>query len=116
MIDDDSISNESNNRPFNEVLDSYASRRTLLGGGVAAMAGFFAGQPLDAIAAGLQGPSPGKLMNFTPVPLAGGGGKTPRIAPEYEYQVLIPYGSPIAPGSVQAVGIGHDGMWYFPIG
>jgi secreted PhoX family phosphatase len=116
MIDDDSISNESTNRPFADVLDTYASRRALLGGGVAAMAGFFAGQPLDAIAAGLQGNSPGKLMNFTPVPLASGGGKTPRVSPEYNYDVLIPYGSPIAPNSVQAVGIGHDGMWYFPIG
>jgi secreted PhoX family phosphatase len=116
MIDDDSISNESTTRSFADVLDTYASRRSLIGGGLAAVAGFFAGQPLDALAAGLQGNSPGTLMNFTPVPVKGGGGGTPRVAAEYTYDVLIPCGSAIAPGKLDAVGIGHDGMWYFPIG
>lgn len=117
MIDDDSISNESLNRPFHDVLNAYASRRKLIGGGAMAIAGFLAGEPLEAIASGLQGNNPGgSLMNFTPVPLAGGGGKTPRVAPEYTIQTLLPYGSPLSPRSGHSLGIGHDGMWYFPIG
>ncbi|MGV3592908.1 MAG: PhoX family protein [Gammaproteobacteria bacterium] len=117
MIDDDSSSNDSANRPFHDVLTTYASRRKLIGGSGLAIAGFLAGEPLDALADGLQrNGSGGTLMNFTPVPVAGGGGRTPRIAPEYTYDVLIPYGSPIAPNKFEVVGIGHDGMWYCPIG
>lgn len=67
-------------------------------------------------------------MDFTPLPVAGGGGHDPRIADEYEMQVLIPWGTPINPSSgpafewpptaeaqAQQLGIGHDGMWYFPL-
>ena len=117
MIDDDSISNPADNRPFHDVLDTYSSRRQVLAGGIAAAAGFLSGAPADALAAGLQGNYGGQfqLMGFTPVPVAGGGGKTPRIAPEYRYDVIIPWGSPIAPGSTDTVGIGHDGMWYFAL-
>nr|WP_305888915.1 alkaline phosphatase PhoX [Parvularcula maris] len=57
---------------------------------------------------------------------------SPSISDDYEYQVLIPWGTPIEPGIVREfdgdpnnrptsaeaplqVGIGHDGMWYFPL-
>lgn len=55
----------------------------------------------------------------------------PSISDDYEYQVLIPWGTPIEPGATEAyngdpsyrptskqaarqVGIGHDGLWFFP--
>ncbi len=109
--------NESLNRPFADVVNSYSSRRQVLAGGISAVAAFMAAVPFEAAAAGLQGEYRGRsaLLDFTPVPVAGGGGKTPRVAPEYTYDVIIPWGSPISPGNVDTVGIGHDGMSFFPI-
>ena len=56
----------------------------------------------------------------------------PSIADEYEYQVFIPWGTPIEPGITEEytgdfdsrptpeqaelqIGVGHDGMWFFPM-
>ena len=56
----------------------------------------------------------------------------PSISSDYEYQVLIPWGTPIEPGATEEysgdpssrptpeqaekqIGIGHDGMWFFPM-
>jgi uncharacterized protein len=113
MIDDNSISNNSAARPFQEVLQSYTSRRKVLAGGMGVAAtSFFGASTLVA--------APKKtnkaLVGFTPVPLAGGGGLSPRISEDYQYDVIIPWGDPITPGSSEQIGIGHDGMWYFPLG
>lgn len=123
-------SNKSGNRPFGDVLSRYLSRRDVLRGGLqSAAAAFFASSPGRSLAARKPGAKarPG-LMDFTPLPVAGGGGKVPRIAPDYEMQILIPWGEPINPSSGPAfqwppsaadqekqVGIGHDGMWFFSL-
>src|SRR5690606_3434401 len=123
-------SNKSGNRPFRDVLSRYLSRRDVLRGGLqSAAAAFFASSPGRSLAARKPGAKarPG-LMDFTPLPVAGGGGKVPRIAPDYEMQILIPWGEPINPSSGPAVqwppsaadqekqvGIGHDGMWFFSL-
>lgn len=56
----------------------------------------------------------------------------PTISADYQYQVLIPWGTPIEPGATEEysgdpsyrptpeqaekqVGVGHDGMWFFPM-
>lgn len=127
-------SNQSGNREFNDVLRSRRSRRQVLAGGLATAATmFFAG----GVALAQHGPggSAGQsmarargrsLLNFAPVSVAEGSGPWPAISPEYEWDVLIPWGEALEPGGpafewpptaaaqAEQVGIGHDGMWFFP--
>jgi secreted PhoX family phosphatase len=72
------------------------------------------------------------LIKFPIVPASEGSGPVPSISSAYQYEVLIPWGTPIQPEGptydgnpntrptaaeqAQQVGIGHDGMWFFPIG
>jgi secreted PhoX family phosphatase len=142
MSHDDQISNNSGNRPFGEVLRVNKSRRDVLAGGLgAAVTSFFA--PAAAMASGgYQKPFNGNasynrykktdLMGFAPVPVerSGASRAVPRISDDYEYQVIIPWGTPVNPQPGDApfdrdnltaveqavrVGIGHDGMWFFPM-
>jgi len=124
-------SNPSGNRPFQEILAASIKRRDVMKGSLAAGATtFFAGSFLSSAEA-FQEPPFGRNIGFTPVTLAdaaAGDGKMPLISPDYEYQVLIPWGDPLEPSgpayvergntaSEQAlqVGLGHDGMWFFPL-
>jgi secreted PhoX family phosphatase len=135
-------SNNSGNRSFVDVLQCNLSRRKVLAGGaVAAAAGFFA----PAATASLRGlgRTDGigrgndrinrELVGFKPVAISDIiDTRMPTISDDYEYQSFIPWGTPIMPGitteyagdpntrpsSAEAalqVGIGHDGMWFFPI-
>jgi hypothetical protein len=140
MDHDTGISNNSNNRPFRDVLREYSSRREILAGGLATAATAFFGAAESAQAHGAVSPydwrphrPPKPLLDFAPVANADGGGPWPTISEDYEYQVLIPWGEPIWPGAVEAydgapgtprptslqaslqIGIGHDGMWFYPI-
>lgn len=121
MIDDDGSSNESSNRPFDDVLQSYQSRRSVLVGGLGGAASFLTSSSLLAASDDWLGdhPAPASLpdgvTSFRPVPLEGGGGDTPRISADYQYDVIIPWGAPLAPDSTETIGIGHDGMWFFPL-
>lgn len=133
-------SNPSDNRPFSAVLEASVSRRCLLTGSLAAAgATFLSPAPAQALGRGLglsKAPGQGPLLGFTPLSIADAtaeGGKTVAISPDYEYQVLIPWGTPIDPASKvpeytgdpatrpsaadaeQQIGIGHDGMWFFPM-
>ena len=75
----------------------------------------------------------GDLVGFEPVSIAQAtvDQSLPTISNDYTYQVIIPWGTPIEPGateeyagdpntrptSAQAakqIGIGHDGLWFFP--
>jgi secreted PhoX family phosphatase len=118
--------NNSGNTPFSEVLAANLSRRQVMRGGVAAaVASIFA--PRDVFANS-------HLVNFAPVTIAdyaakSAGATVPVISTDYEYQVLIPWGTPIVPGVSEytgnpisrptaveqenQIGIGHDGMWLF---
>ena len=155
---EDIPTNPSGNIPFSEVLTAAKSRRTVLQGGVAAaVAGFLA--PQDVLASGRDDVDDydddyddsderrgrrrrrgkrGKLVNFDPVTLeqygaavaAGVAPMMPVISSDYDYQVLIPWGTPIMHGVPEydgnpnyrptaaeqeyQIGIGHDGMWLFP--
>lgn len=125
--------NTSGNRPFSEVAAEYnMSRRELMRGSLAGAVGAFFATPRDLLA---NPNANGGLVNFAPVSIAdyaakSAGGTIPVISDDYEYQVLIPWGTPID-GSVseyegdpntrptaaeqeKQIGIGHDGMWLFP--
>lgn len=152
MIHDNESSNKSRNRPFEDILRVRMSRRNALVGGAAlSTTGFLAAlagnkalvggtvaaatqsatstAPQDSSSAIAQG---SRLLNFPIVPAAKGSGPKPNISSAYQYEVLIPWGTPIQPGGptydgnpnsrptatqqTQQIGIGHDGMWFFPIG
>ncbi len=142
MTVDDGISNPTDNRPFRDVLHASMSRRSMMIGSLAAAATTFFVAPniADAATGGQKGPNPPKLpsqlLGFTPaangqVELGGAlvANPDPSISPEYTYQVLIPWGTPLFPDvpeldatdvasntsalQAQQVGIGHDGMWFF---
>jgi secreted PhoX family phosphatase len=134
---DDIISNRSGNRPFTSVLEVRLSRREVLSGGLAVAAGAFLAPLGGAFAAegGLTGPNAATgllrkngLVGFRPVPVAGGSGPWPAVSPDYTWQVLIPWGDPLQPGGpafnwppnpwdqALQIGIGHDGMAFFPLG
>ena len=129
---DDDIVNPSDNRPFTEILNARITRRNALVGGLATAAvGFFAQSGVAGAAKGgqkgpnLPRPNQGPLLGFAPTPNPGG--PLPSISSDYEYQVIIPWGTPLFPGvpdinggrpasaadQERQVGIGHDGMWFF---
>lgn len=143
MSHDDGISNKSDNKPFNDVLEGYSSRRKFMTGSLAVAAGtFFTGNLASAAKGGQPGPNQtyGQLkhlgdnfgINFTPVPVAEGSGPMPTISEDYQYQVIIPWGTPLQSGIAayegdpnsrpsaahqeKMIGIGHDGMHFFPFG
>jgi len=141
-------SNNSGNKPFGEVLQGHLSRRNMMRGTLAAAVSAIIA-PRDLLAQPLgkgkgrgkgpfkDAPHAGNLSNFSPVTIAdyaskSNGGRIPVISADYDYQVLIPWGTPIKAGvpeyagdpldrpSAQEqenqIGIGHDGMWLFPTG
>lgn len=127
---DNEITNTSGNRHFQEVLSASFSRRRALTGGVAAAAAvFLASTPVGSITTAEQGRNAPTtpLIGFTPA--ANPGGPNPVISPEYDYQVIIPWGSPLQPGgpdinggrpaseadALVQIGAGHDGMAFFSI-
>ena len=129
-------SNPTGNRPFADVLSAAISRRTVLQGSLAgATAGFLAPAAAQASYSRYEDGRnrSGELVHFEPVSIerATIDQTLPTISQDYEYQVLAPWGTPIEPGIVEAyegdpsyrptakqaelqVGIGHDGMAFFP--
>ncbi len=135
MAHDDQVSNKSGNRRFADVLETYTRRRTVVAGGLALAASSFLA-PGVALARGDRADQPSSSrnrrgeINFRPVAIEDGSGPMPAISDDYEYEVLIPWGTPLddqtaeyagdpdsRPTSVQQarqIGIGHDGMHFFP--
>ena len=141
MEHDELSNNPTDNRKFEDILEARLSRRQVMIGGLAAAAtGFISSGNVLAGDHGHHGKGHGhykhrgkhnaELMDFEPVAVADGGGPLPSISPDYEYQVLIPWGTPIRRGineytgdpntrptsaeQAEMIGIGHDGMWFFP--
>lgn len=145
---EDLPSNHSGNTPFHEILAHGVARRSVVKGSLAAAAaGFFAPSALAQAVGNGNGKANGKakgkpfqpggegngLVNFTPVSNEQGSSnsRVPHISADYEYQTLIPWGTPLEPNAkgydgdpntrptaeeaTKQVGIGHDGMWFFPI-
>src|SRR5690606_17201246 len=94
-----------------DILRTRNSRREVLAGGLGAAVAAFIGPPGDAHA---QGNPQGKLplwldrrpgfgpkkplIGFRPIAVADGSGPVPTISPDYEYQILIPWGESLIPG------------------
>lgn len=134
MDNNEGVSNQSGNRTFTDIFQSRKSRREVLTGSLATAAtAFFAGGMVFAQnrPAGNAAQAPARtrgrpLLNFTPVGFTEGSGPWPAISPDYDWDVLIPWGDPLEPGGpafnwpptataqAEQVGIGHDGMWFFP--
>lgn len=127
---DNEIVNTSSNRPFADVLSKAVERRQVVVGGLtAATATFFAQSSLAKTIMDQTKDTPKMCdhIGFTPVAVADGNGPVPTISADYQYEVFIPWGTPIEPSGpaysyppnakdqAKQVGIGHDGMAYFPI-
>ncbi|MEM6413083.1 MAG: PhoX family phosphatase [Pseudomonadota bacterium] len=129
-------SNQSNNRPFEKILQTALPRRGVVKGSLAGAATSF----LAPQAIANDGPFFGsgrnrELVRFQPLTIEEAivDDTMPSISADYQYQVLIPWGTPIEPGATEEftgdpnnrptsqqaalqIGIGHDGMWFFPRG
>lgn len=124
-------SNKSSNMPFASVLEANMSRRKVMAGSLTVAATTFLAPTASA---GWGWPWHRKdLVDFKPVAIADVVDTTmPTISDDYEYQVLIPWGTPIEPGLTKEfkgdpnsrptsseaslqTGLGHDGMWFFPM-
>ena len=127
LLDDNVITNPTNSKTFQEILQARTSRRGVLKGGLGLAAASFFSAPSLAGTLGNTRSASSPAINFTPVPLAEGNGVEPVISSDYQYDVLIPWGEPLEPGGPEyswppkpedqalQIGIGHDGMAYFPM-
>lgn len=128
MNEDNDVTNPMANRPFEEVLQARISRRGALAGGAATVASVFIGlaDPAAADDDDKHRHEGDDRIDFTPVANADASGPEPTISEDYEYQVMIPWGTPLQPDGPpfswpqtsaadqeQQIGIGHDGMWLF---
>ena len=125
-------SNNSGNRPFASVLKANMTRRNVMGGSLAVAATAFLAPTANA-GWGWGRNKHKELVGFNPVAIADVVDTTmPTISEDYEYQVLAPWGTPIEPGitaeyngdpnmrptsseAALQTGLGHDGMWFFPM-
>lgn len=128
MIDDDGISNPSNNPTFEEIATARLSRRQFLAGsaGVGTLAAtggigtLLSAMPAEA---GGRGHS---LLGFAGIDVTSADAVT--IPPGYTAKVLIAWGDPVSAGPVfkqdasntaaeqaQQWGMHNDGLVYFPI-
>jgi len=142
---EDESTNPTTSPTLREVAAKHLSRRSILQGSLAVAAtGFLAPAPADAggwkYYKGWKNkgkkPNKGKLVDFRPLSIeeaTADGGRMVTISKDYEYQTLIPWGTPIQPYSgitpydgdpgrrptadeqAQMIGIGHDGMFFYPI-
>lgn len=123
--------NPSDNRPFASVLQANMSRRKVMAGSLTVAATSFLAP--NATAGWWRKDRSNELVDFRPVAISDVVDTSiPTISRDYEYQVLAPWGTPIEPGitneytgdpatrptSAEAAlqtGLGHDGMWFFPM-
>lgn len=131
-------SNTSGNRPFAAVLDANMSRRKVMAGSLTVAATSFLAAPASAGWGnwnrwGRPHRPMDELVGFKPVKISDvTDARMPVISEDYEYQVLAPWGTPIEPGATEEytgnpntrptaeqaalqTGLGHDGMWFFPM-
>lgn len=150
---DNEISNHSGNRPFEDIFRASLSRRSVLQRSALLSAtgfmGAFVGESLLTKAASAMTHAssgtlvaqatgtPNPVIGFSPLTIAQATSRNPdenlpepTISSDYQYDVLIPWGTSLQPGGASyngnpnsrptaaqqanQVGIGHDGMWFFP--
>ncbi len=130
---DDSVTNHSASTPFGEVVRRRFSRRSVLTGGAAGAATFvLAGLPTAAGATGevpvSGGTAPTPSLTFKPIATNTTDAVT--VPTGYSTQAIAPWGDPIVPGGpafetdasnsaaeqAEQLGMGHDGVQFFPLG
>lgn len=131
QVDDDIVSNPSDNPRFSDILEAAARRRTILFGGVAAAAATFLGAngvlPAEATtAAPAQGLRRRPLLGFTAI---GTSTLDTVVVPDgYTARVLIAWGDPLSDGPTflpdasntaadqeRQWGMHNDGVHFFPM-
>ena len=122
MKDEKTLSNRSSGLPFQKVLEQAISRRKLVKYGstatvVSSLAGFWGGTA--------RGRTDKSLIGFTPLAEEAAKGDWLAVSHEYQYEILIPWGTSISESDVkfswpptsadqaQQIGAGHDGMWFY---
>jgi uncharacterized protein len=125
-VDDDFVSNHSDNVSFAEIVSARLSRRRVLGGGLAAAAGAGGiGSLLNAVPALAKSPHK-SLLGFAGIPVSSADAV---VVPEgYTAKVLIAWGDPVSDGPEFKAdasntafeqewqwGMHNDGVVYFPI-
>jgi uncharacterized protein len=125
--DDESMSNTSNNETFQEVVEARISRRSFLGGGLAA-AGVISIGGIDSLlkAVPAHGSRRERLLGFTGIPVSSA--DTVVVPEGYTAKVLIAWGDPVSKGpafkqdgsntaaeQAKQWGMHNDGVVYFPI-
>lgn len=125
-IDDDGISNPSNNETFESIVEARLSRRNFLGNslGLAAAAGGVA--TLMQSMPSAEGQVRKDLLGFTSIPVSTADDVV--VPPGYSWEVLIAWGDPVSDGpaflqnatntsedQTKQWGMHNDGLVYFPI-
>ena len=122
---DDGSVNPTSNRTMQDIVRVAASRRKVVQGGMSLAAGFMASKSAVGQRAPIIPYTPG-LIDFTPLTRAEASGSLPTISSDYQFEVLIPWGDPVLPdgpafsypasaeNQIRQIGIGHDGLWFFP--
>ena len=124
FVDEDVPTNRSGNRPLGDILQAEVSRRNALKGGVAGAAGFIAAGAVTTAAAAQ---SDAIVGNFDAIPTDSNDDIS--LPDGYTSQPLVPWGDPIVPGGpafaqdasntaeeqAEQLGMGHDGIKFFPI-
>ena len=134
IIDDDIESNTSGNETFEQVVQARLSRRSVLGGGVAAAVAASiggVGSLLKAVPAAAEGTYAGPLLGFTGIsalPADPTLADRIRVPDGYTARVLIAWGDPVSDGPTfnqdasnsaadqeKQWGMHNDGLVYFPL-
>ena len=129
MRDDDIVSNNSNNRTFQEVVEARVSRRSFLGGGLATAAAVSLGGVsalLKAVPASAKTHGRRPLLGFQGIEVSAA--DTVVVPQGYTAEVLIAWGDPVSKGpefeqdasnsaddQARQWGMHNDGVVYFPI-
>ena len=128
---DDEIVNPTDNRYFGDVMAVVASRRRVLQGGAAGAAMFFLGSAFEGSIAGAAetgGNGVSSVLNFDAIDSSTA--DTITAPPGHTVQTIMKWGDPIngkaprfmtdasnpAEHQNRQFGMGHDGMWFFPLG
>ena len=129
IVDDDIVSNTSNNESFDEIIEARLSRRDFLGGTLAVSAAAAlggVGSLVSAVPASAKNVGAGPLLGFEAIPISE---LDDLVVPEgYTAKVLIRWGDPVSDGpeflpdasnsaadQAEQWGMHNDGMVYFPI-
>ena len=129
---DNQIDNNSGNQSFSYLLEKSIHRRSLIKGGTAAAIISFADTGLTHSSLNPVPEKPNSFSNktpiisFSPVAIEDASGPTPSISNDYQFEVILPWGAPLKPSGpkfnypvnakdqADQIGIGHDGMAFFP--